>query len=47
MHGEDNAAIMKFNEHMINKDALMPAYEQGESLVGVFTTLKIELNVMS
>ena len=29
-----NAAIMKFNEHMINKDALMAAYEQGESLVG-------------
>jgi hypothetical protein len=29
-----NTAIMKFNEHMIKKDALIAAYEQGESLIG-------------
>lgn len=29
-----NTAIMKFNERMITKDALIAAYEQGESLIG-------------
>jgi hypothetical protein len=29
-----NLAILKFNEHMITKDGLITAYEQGESLIG-------------
>jgi len=29
-----NTAIMKFNEHMIKKEALIAAYIQGESLIG-------------
>ena len=29
-----NTAILKFNEHMIKKEALIAAYIQGESLIG-------------